>query len=109
MRSTKERMEAVEKRARVLKKEKAKKTLSATIALSSCLSLSIILILANVIPTIVNSNINNSDINTGLTASIFSNTEYLSYIIIGFLSFLLGISATILCVLIHKRSKEDDS
>lgn len=42
----------------------------------------------------------------GMTASIFHNSNALSYIIIGLAAFVLGVCVTILCVRIHYLNKE---
>ncbi len=39
--------------------------------------------------------------------SIFYNSALLSYILIAFFAFLLGVSFTLLCVFLHKRSKNE--
>lgn len=41
------------------------------------------------------------------TASIFTDTQFFGYISVGILAFLLGISVTLLCSLLHKRNKEE--
>ena len=40
------------------------------------------------------------------TASIFANKGFLGYVVVGILAFLLGISLTLMCDILHKRNKE---
>ena len=40
------------------------------------------------------------------TASIFANKGFLGYVVVGILAFLLGISVTLMCDILHKRNKE---
>lgn len=41
------------------------------------------------------------------TASIFTDSKFFGYTAVGILSFLLGVSITLLCSLLHKKSKEE--
>ena len=40
------------------------------------------------------------------TASIFANKGFFGYVVVGILAFLLGISVTLMCDILHKRNKE---
>ena len=42
------------------------------------------------------------------TASIFANKVFFGYVVVGILAFLLGISVTLMCDILHKRNKERD-
>ena len=39
-------------------------------------------------------------------ASLFGTNAALGYLAVGILAFILGISVTLLCVLLHRRSRE---
>ncbi len=41
------------------------------------------------------------------TASIFADTDFFGYVSVGILAFLLGVSVTLLCSMLHRRSKEE--
>ena len=43
------------------------------------------------------------------TASIFANQFFFGYIIVGILSFLLGIFVTLLCNMMHKKNRKDQN
>lgn len=104
MRPTTERMKLAKKRADEMKKRRsAKKDMLAAV---SCYSFCIVLIVA--ISAIV------CDLNfpgfeqTPLhdTASIFADKAFAGYVVVGILAFLLGISVTLMCDILHKRKKE---
>ena len=104
MRSATERMKLAEKRADEIKKRRsAKKHMLAVVSCYSCC-----IVLIAVISAIV------CDLNfpgfehTPLhdTASIFADKSFAGYAVVGILAFLLGISVTLMCDILHKRKKE---
>lgn len=110
MRSTDERVKAVFKEARQIQTHKQQKKIYSTMIASCVCSLALVIISAYAIPTMVVSNeyIENT---TGFSASVFANPQMLSYVIVAIVAALLGVSVTILCVLLHKKAKrleEDD-
>lgn len=106
MRSATERLKLANKRADEIKKRRsAKKHMLAVI---SCYSFCIVLIGA------VSTLVCNLDF-TGFeqsplpdTAGIFAYRAFAGYAVVGILAFLLGISVTLMCDIIHKRKKERD-
>ena len=42
------------------------------------------------------------------TAGIFADKAFVGYAVVGILAFLLGISVTLMCDILHKRKKERD-
>ena len=104
MRSVTERMKLAEKRADEIKKRRsAKKHMLAVVSCYSCC-----IVLIAVISAIV-CNLNFAGFEqTPMhdTASIFANKGFLGYVVVGILAFLLGISVTLMCDILHKRNKE---
>lgn len=103
MRNTDERVQAALLGA---KRIRQKRQLRAITAGSVALSLCLIVVLSCTLPTLVGGTVD-AGATSGLSASLFASAQALSYIIIGMLSFLLGISVTILCVLLRKKQQED--
>lgn len=104
MRSTTERMKLLEKRADEIKKRRNEK--KHRLAVISCYSFGIALIV------VISALVCNLDFagfeQTPLhaTASIFANKGFFGYAVVGILAFLLGISITLMCDILHKRNKE---
>lgn len=105
MRSTSERMELLKKRTDEIKERHNEKKRIAIVI--SSYSLCIVLI-ASISALICNLNFDSFEqMPIANTASIFTNKYFLGYIVVGILAFLLGISVTLLCDMLHKkRSKE---
>ena len=104
MRSTTERIKLAEKQADEIKKQRNEKR--HRLAVISCYSFGIALIV--VISALV-CNLNFAGFEqTPMhdTASIFANKGFLGYVVVGILAFLLGISVTLMCDILHKRNKE---
>ncbi|NLM57593.1 MAG: DUF4179 domain-containing protein [Clostridium sp.] len=110
MRTTEERIVAVEKRVKELKQQKRhqKYNYIKLSAIAACLI--IIVGMAAAMPGIISGlSVRDYD-NTGMMASIFYEGKVLGYVLIGLLSFALGIILTLLCFLlkpVKKRDKED--
>lgn len=104
MRSTTERIKLAKKQADEIKKQRNEKR--HRLAVISCYSFGIALIV--VISALV-CNLNFAGFEqTPMrdTASIFANKGFLGYVVVGILAFLLGISVTLMCDILHKRNKE---
>ena len=104
MRSTTERIKLAKKQADEIKKQRNEKR--HRLAVISCYSFGIALIV--VISALV-CNLNFAGFEQMPmrdTASIFANKGFLGYVVVGILAFLLGISVTLMCDILHKRNKE---
>ena len=104
MRSTTERIKLAKKQADEIKKQHNEKR--HRLAVISCYSFGIALIV--VISALV-CNLNFAGFEQKPmhdTASIFANKGFLGYVVVGILAFLLGISVTLMCDILHKRNKE---
>lgn len=104
MRSTTERIKLAKKQADEIKKQRNEKR--HRLAVISCYAFGIALIV--VISALV-CNLNFAGFEkTPMhdTASIFANKGFLGYVVVGILAFLLGISVTLMCDILHKRNKE---
>lgn len=111
MRTTDERLYAVEKRVRELEMQRRQRKLRymGHLAVAACLI--IIVGVGTAMPGII-AGISGKDYNnTGMMASIFYEGKIFGYVLIGLLSFALGVCLTILCFLLqpgrHKDKGED--
>ena len=106
MRSTTERMLLLKKRTDELKKRrKAKNHMLAVISYCSfCLAL-----IAAVSALVCDLNFNGFEqMPLPAAAGIFADKAFAGYAVVGILAFLLGISVTLMCDILHKRRKERD-
>lgn len=107
MRNTQERVHAVEQRATQLKKQRTQRIYRATVGACGCVSLALIVLLAHVVPTALEHRFDTAYEDPVLFASVFSGTQALNYVVVGSLSFLLGVSVTLLCAALRKKRDED--
>ena len=107
MHSASERMELLKKRTNEIKQRRNEKKHKAIVI--SSYSLCVVLIVSMSV-LICNLNFDSFEqMPTADTASIFTNKYFSGYIVVGVLAFLLGISVTLLCDMLHKKeSKERD-
>ena len=106
MRSTTERMLLLKKRTDELKKRrKAKKHMLAVISYGSlCIAL-----FAAVSALACDLNFNGfKQMPLPAAAGVFADKAFAGYAVVGILAFLLGISVTLMCDILHKRRKERD-
>lgn len=112
MRSTDERVVAVEKRVKELERQK-KQQQRRYIGLSAAAACLLIVVGMGVAMPGIMAGLEEGDYtSTGMMASVFYEGGALGYVLIGLLAFALGVCLTILCVLLSRRSqrdKEDDS
>ena len=103
MRSTTERIKLAKKQADEIKKQRNEKR--HRLAVISCYSFGIALIVV-ISALVCNLNIAGCE-QTPMhdTASIFANKGFLGYVVVGILAFLLGISVTLMCDILHKSNK----
>lgn len=111
MRSTDERVAAVERRVKELARQK-KQRQSRYIGLSAAAACLLIVVgMGAAMPGIMAGLSQGGYANTGMMASIFYEGGALGYVLIGLLAFALGVCLTVFCVLLRRRSqqaKEDD-
>ena len=104
MRSTDERVAAVEKRLMELARQK-KRCRGYIGLVAACL---IVIVGMGVAMPGIMVRLSEADYtNTGIMASIFYEGGALGYVLIGLLAFALGICLTVLCFLLNRRSKRD--
>ena len=106
MRSTSERLNAVERRTRELKQARRKRLGRLTVGLSAALCLSAILAAALAMPGYMARQRGVSGY-SGAAASVFASSPAAGYVLIGLLAFALGCCVTLLCICIRRRSRED--
>ena len=101
MRTNEERIEAIRKRAAQI--EQNNRQSRVRIMQSACVAAGFLCViaLAVMIPNITAADIS-SEIADSMRGSIFSDTGSLGYLVIGIISFLLGISVTVFCFRLKK-------
>ena len=107
MRSTDERVVAVERRVKQMARQKKQRQhcyigLSATVA---CLVL--VVGVGASMPSIMEELAQGNYTNTGMMASNFYEGGALGYVLVGLLAFALGTCLTVLCILLRRRNKRD--
>ena len=103
MRTTDERVAAVEKRVRELEQQK-RQLRCRYIGLSAVAACLVVIVGMGVaMPGIITGLSLRDYSNTGMMASIFYEGKVLGYVLIGLLSFALGICVTILCFLLQPK------
>ena len=109
MRSNEERV--VEVKRRIEQKKRKDKLQRSRMVMAAAVAASILLIagLSAFMPGIAGQISTDSYSHYGMTASIFHNSNALSYIIIGLVAFILGVCVTILGVRIHHLNKEQQN
>ena len=113
MRSTDERLAAVERRINELKQHK-KQRMYRFISLSAVTACLVVVVgMGIAMPGIMEGSSEGDYINTGMMASIFYESKVLGYVIIGLVAFALGICLTVLCFLLkpgrHKNKGEHNN
>ena len=109
MRSNEERV--VEVKRRIEQKKRKDKLQRSRIVMAAAVAASILFIagLSAFMPGIAGQISTDSYSHYGMTASIFHNSNALSYIIVGLAAFILGVGITILGVHIHHLNKTQHS
>ena len=105
MRTNEERIAAMHARAAELGREKRRKQTDLAAAVSVVLSLALIFALSAWMPHFSAAMTGAPD---GMSASVFSGSGALGYIVIALLSFLLGVSVTVFCFRLKKWQDERD-
>ncbi len=104
MRNTEDRIRAAHLGAKKYRVQRQKRKLQLVAAGTTMLSLCLIVCMATLIsPLMVQGD--GGTTTPGLYASIFANSSALCYIIIGILSFILGVLVTVLCVLLRRKEE----
>lgn len=103
MRNTEQRVNAALRGAKKRKKQQKQRRLQ---GLMGCICLCLMVMTVTLVPRLVE----NESIATSspqFAASIFVSSHSLHYIIIGLISFALGVAFTLLCVYTRKKNGED--
>lgn len=107
MRSTDERVAAVERRVKELAHQK-KQRQRRYIGLSAAAACLLFVVGMGVAMPGIMAGLSQGDYtNTGMMASIFYEGGTLGYVLIGLLAFALGVCLTVLCVLLRRRNQRD--
>ena len=101
MQNTDLRVAAVQRRIGAIRAERRIR-LVAAVSAAACLAL--IIFMATLTPGL--SENASQGAAPGAAASLFGTNAALGYLAVGILAFILGISVTLLCVLLHRRSRE---
>lgn len=104
MRNTSQRVQAALQGAKKIKQKRRQRSIQIILTgVSLCLVLLISTLLPTLAPTLGEPQ---STSTTDFAASIFVGSPALPYILVGLLSFALGILFTLLCVLTRKKGRE---
>ena len=104
MRDMNDQLKEILKRSDNIKEKKTMMKTSVTYGIATVSLIALIIMAAIKIPNINSSNIQNIE---GHYGSLMLNTYYMSYVVIGLLSFLLGITTVLLCMQINKMRKKE--
>lgn len=106
MRTTDERMAALTRRTKEIKRQQRIKKGRIVATCSLCVCLLAICGLSWLLPGMT---LDTPHMATtiGGAASIFQHADFLKLVLIGVVSFVLGSAVTLLCVLLHRRNRED--
>ena len=107
MRTNKERISALHKRTRQLKKEQDARRFAVISAGCAAVCIGILLGMAILIPH-VSQNGFTDDSPAAMNASIFSGSSVSGYLAIAVLAFLLGITVTVFCFRLKRHLDEND-
>lgn len=106
MYSTEERLAALHRRTDELQKEKRHRRVRLVQTLSVTLCFALTIALAFIIPGF-SDQMTADTVPMSMSASIFTDSGALGYIVIGIIAFLLGIAVTVFCFRIRARQAED--
>lgn len=111
MRSNQEREAAVKQRIAEIEMQKLQKRRRIALYTSIAVCLVLIVCLSAIVPSMIPEPIVDGSAHYQTTASIFSNSTFVGSIVIGLISFILGICVTILCFRIRlmQRDTQADS
>lgn len=107
MRSTDERLAAVQMRTRELQRNRRQRNSMLVSGLGVAASLAIIVGFAAYIPGVMNAAPATPSGPTGMYGSIVASGGMLGFVVIGILAFCLGVGVTLLCMRVKERMKED--
>lgn len=104
MRSTSERMELLKKRTDFIKEKHCEKKRKAAIVLSYSLGIFFVAAISVFIGKMKFDRFEQLQMSS--TASLFTENHCLGYIVVGIFAFILGVSVTLLCNMLHKKKEQ---
>ena len=107
MRTNDERIEAMHRRAAQLESEKRARTAGLLSSLSVAAGFIIVICLSFYLHGVTGT-VNDAVPVVGMSASIFSGSSVLGFIVIGIVAFLLGIAVTLFCKYLKKWKDEKE-
>ena len=107
MRSTDERVAAVERRVKELARQKKQRQRRDIGLYAAAACLALVVGVGASMPSIMGELAQGNYTNTGMMASIFYEGSALGYVLVGLLAFALGACLTFLCVVLGRRKKQD--
>ncbi len=107
MRTAEERIKAMHSRAAEIKKEKDQRNAKILSSATVIAGLAAVILLGILMPGLTE-NLTISEGYGGYSASIFSESNAISFIVIGILSFILGVCVTVFCYRLRKLSTLND-
>lgn len=106
MRSTDERIAAVQARSRSLQRRRARRRDLAISGVSAAACVAAICAFAVYVPGVIAEAPASPSGTSGVYGSIMASGGYLGFIVIGILAFCLGIAVTMLCVKLRERERD---
>lgn len=107
MRTDEDRIKAMHRRAAEIKIEKRHKSVRVAQAVSAACFCAAVILLAVLVPGI--SDIGNTGVGAPeMNASLFANSPFLGFVVVGIIAFALGITVTVLCYQMKKWQNEKD-
>ena len=104
MRTTDERLQAVEKRSREIRQERRD---AGTMWICGSACLAVIIAAAFWMPALIRQADATSYGDSGLSGSVFGGSSAAGYLLIGLLAFALGVAATVLGVTLKRRRERE--
>ncbi len=104
MRNHNERVQATLRGAKKIQKKQKVRRMEVILG---SISLCLVLFFSVSVPGLVQ-NVNFASNTAELAGSIFADSQLLHYIIIGLVSFILGVAFTTFCVILHRKNRENE-
>ena len=107
MRTAEERINAMHSRAAEIQKEKNQRNVKILSSAAVIAGFAAVVLLGKIMPGLTDK-LSFSEVNDSYSASIFTESNAISFIVVGILSFLLGACVTVFCYRLRKMSKFND-
>jgi hypothetical protein len=107
VRSTDERVSAVQARSRSIQRERKRRRSITVSGISVVACFAAIFSFALYLPGAVGNSPTSTSGTSGVCGSIMASGDFLGFIVIGILAFCLGVAVTVLCIMLRERAREN--